>query len=85
MKINDAKVLGRRDSSRTGRSKQAAYSVPTDRIQLSKLNESVRAFERESPERLARLEALRADVQAGRYRVDSDLLSKSIIKDAFGS
>jgi anti-sigma28 factor (negative regulator of flagellin synthesis) len=96
MKINDANVGGLGSSGigktpdaehaargRHGRVEDAS-SVSTDRVQLSKLSESVRASDSESPERTARLQALSESVQAGRYRVDSTVLSKSIIKDSTG-
>jgi anti-sigma28 factor (negative regulator of flagellin synthesis) len=96
MKINDANVGGL-GSSGIGKTPEAEHLAPgrqgrtedarsgsTDRVQLSKLSESVRASESESPERAARLQALTDSVQAGRYHVDSVELSKSIIKDSTG-
>jgi anti-sigma28 factor (negative regulator of flagellin synthesis) len=97
MKINDANVggLGSSGVGKTAEAEHAARgrqgrtedarSGSTDRVQLSKLSESVRASDSASPERTARLQALTDSVQAGRYRVDSTELSKSIIKDATGA
>jgi anti-sigma28 factor (negative regulator of flagellin synthesis) len=97
MKINDANVGGigssgigkTPDAEHAARGRQGriddASSASTDRVQLSKLSESVRASDGESPERTARLQALSDSVQTGRYRVDSIELSKSIIKDATGA
>ncbi len=93
MKINDANVagLGSQGIAKTQDAEQAArvrqskigeQSSSTDKVQLSNLSETLRASEGESPERAAHLERLSADVQAGRYHVDSAALSKSIIQDS---
>ncbi len=55
----------------------------TDRVSLSNLSGTLRAAMAGSPEREARLEKLSAEVQSGRYHVDSATLSKDIITDAF--
>ena len=95
MKINDANIqgLGSQGIAKSPETDQAARarqnkvgdgssSSSTDKVHLSNLSETLRATESESPERAARLERLSADVQAGRYHVDSAELSKSIINDS---
>jgi anti-sigma28 factor (negative regulator of flagellin synthesis) len=96
MKINDANVGGlgssgiqkTQEAEHSAKGRQLkpaeAQSGSTDRVQLSQLSESVRASDSGSPERAARLQALTDSVQAGRYHVDSTVLSKNIIKDAGG-
>jgi len=94
MKINDANLTGLA-STGTGKAQEAEQSArirqsrigdgassSTDQVQLSNLSETLRASESESPERAAHLERLSADVQAGRYHVDSKELSKNIIQDS---
>ena len=94
MKINDSNVAGLGSQGigkaqeteqgarvRQGRTGDGASSS-TDQVQLSNLSETLRASESESPERAAHLERLSADVQAGRYHVDSAKLSKSIVQDS---
>ncbi len=94
MKINDANIagLGSQGIAKTQEAEQGARvrqsrigdgsSSSADKVQLSNLSETLRASDSESPERAAHLERLSADVQAGRYRVDSAELSKSIIQDS---
>ena len=94
MKINDANVagLGSQGIAKTQEAEQGARvrqsrigdgsSSSADKVQLSSLSETLRASDSESPERAAHLEWLSADVQAGRYHVDSAELSKSIIQDS---
>ena len=94
MKINDANVAGL-GSQGIGKAQEAEHgagvrqsrigdgsSTSADKVQLSNLSETLRASESESPERAAHLERLSADVQAGRYHVDSAKLSKSIVQDS---
>jgi anti-sigma28 factor (negative regulator of flagellin synthesis) len=94
MKINDANVAGLTSPGigkaqeaeqgarlRQGRTGDGASSS-TDQVQLSNLSETLRASESESPERAAQLERLSADVQAGRYQVDSAKVSKKIVQDS---
>ena len=94
MKINDANVAGlgsqgiekSKDAEQGARVRQGrtgdGSSSSADKVQLSSLGETLRASESESPERAAHLERLSAEVQAGRYHVDSAELSKSIIQDS---
>jgi|tagenome__1003787_1003787.scaffolds.fasta_scaffold15105764_1 anti-sigma28 factor (negative regulator of flagellin synthesis) len=94
MKINDANIAGLA-SNGIGKPQEAEQgarvrqnrtgdgaSSSTDQVQLSNLSETLRASESESPERAAHVERLSAEVQAGRYQVDSAVLSKNIVQDS---
>jgi anti-sigma28 factor (negative regulator of flagellin synthesis) len=54
-----------------------------DSVQLSGLSEALRSYTTPSPERANAIEALGKDVRAGRYPVDSQAVSRSIIEEAF--
>ena len=95
MKINDANVAGLGSQGigkaheaeqgarvRQGRTGDGSASSTTDQVQLSNLSEVLQAAGSESPQRAAHIERLSADVQAGRYQVDSAVVSKSIVQDA---
>ncbi len=94
MKINDSNIAGlgsqgigkSQETEQGGRIRQGrtaeAGPSSTDQVQLSNLSESLRASETESPERAAHLERLSAEVQAGRYHVDSAEVSKNIVDDS---
>lgn len=57
-------------------------SSSPDQVQVSGLGQALRAADPNSPERAAHLEKLSADIESGRYKVDSTEIAKSIIKDA---
>ena len=62
---------------------QAQDAEASDRVQISNLSDRLlRMVSSDSPERLARLEKLAAEVRAGRYEVDARALSRSLIEDA---
>jgi flagellar biosynthesis anti-sigma factor FlgM len=94
MKINDANVAGLASPGigKTQEAEQGARlrqgrtgdgtSSSTDQVQLSNLSETLRASDSESPERAAQVERLSADVQAGRYHVDSAKVSNKIVQDS---
>jgi anti-sigma28 factor (negative regulator of flagellin synthesis) len=94
MKINDANLTGlgstgigkAQETEQSARVRQGrtgdGASSSTDQVQLSNLSETLRASESESPQRAAHLERLSAEVQAGRYQVDSTELSKNIVQDS---
>lgn len=60
----------------------ANSSGESDHVQLSNLSLGVRVNSEDSPERLQKVDQLRADYQAGRYQPDAQEVSKSIIQDA---
>lgn len=53
-----------------------------DQVQLSDLASTVRSLASDSPERAARLDRLAHEVQTGRYRVDAQALSTSMVSAA---
>jgi anti-sigma28 factor (negative regulator of flagellin synthesis) len=55
-----------------------------DRIQLSGLSQELSAAEFDSPERLDRIDELRAAVRSGQYQPDAASVSKAIVADALG-
>jgi flagellar biosynthesis anti-sigma factor FlgM len=56
----------------------------TDEVQLSGLSQQLRAADQESPERLAKLEQVRTDVQSGQYQADPQTIAQSVVKNALG-
>jgi flagellar biosynthesis anti-sigma factor FlgM len=60
----------------------AAAGTSRDEVALSDLSARIRELDSDSPERMARLEQLAAEVESGRYRVDAGELSSRIIDDA---
>jgi anti-sigma28 factor (negative regulator of flagellin synthesis) len=71
-------VVGRRRPGGPG----AAAGDSPDTVSLSGLSSEVRALNVDSPERLARLEKLSAEVAAGRYQADAQGVSKRLVDEA---
>lgn len=67
-----------------GQGTQGGRRTDGDQVQLSNLGQALQAADVESPERLERIAALRADVRAGRYAPDPAAVSRSIVSDALG-
>lgn len=73
------------DSSQSARGRGAVSSNEPDQVQLSSFSQELRVQTEGSPERLERVDQLRADYRAGRYQPDSFAVSKSIVADALRS
>jgi hypothetical protein len=56
----------------------------TDLVQLSDLSRQLRASDLDSPERLAQLDKVRADVQSGRYQPDPVTIAQAVVRNALG-
>ena len=54
----------------------------TDTFTLSSLSTSINAETEGSPERSAKIDRLTKEVDAGRYRPDSKVVSKKLVEDA---
>jgi flagellar biosynthesis anti-sigma factor FlgM len=61
-------------------SRQSAPSAPSDRVQLSNLSGYLASALSGSPAHVAKINELNAAVSGGRYRVDANTLSGSIIQ-----
>ena len=96
MRTNDRNLTGI-SSSRLGRTPEPeavnrqgpagapsgpAGSAGEDQLHLSDLAGRLRSLGSDTPERAAYLERLSAEVEAGRYTVDAQVLSRKIIDDA---
>lgn len=80
-KLGESQAAG--SVGRGGRSNAAAAGAGAgDQVQLSDLASTVRALSSDSPERTARLERLAMEVQSGRYEVNAQALSASIVDGA---
>jgi flagellar biosynthesis anti-sigma factor FlgM len=65
---------------------QSAGAGGTDRAEISGLaGKLTEAASVESPERAARVEALRAAVEAGRYQVDAASVARGVVGEAIGT
>jgi anti-sigma28 factor (negative regulator of flagellin synthesis) len=87
MKIDDrnlngisASPLGRTPAA--GAPAEPAGPAREDQVHLSDLAGRLRSLSSDTPERAAYLEKLSAEVEAGRYTVDAQALSRKIIADA---
>jgi anti-sigma28 factor (negative regulator of flagellin synthesis) len=93
MKIHDSNVSGlgtgavgkaaELEGARQGKRVDQSQGQSGDSVSLSGLSAALAAAQSESPERAAYLEKLSADIEAGRYKVDSKQLARDIIGDAF--
>jgi len=54
----------------------------SDQVTLSTLGGHLQSLDPQSPERVAYLEKLSADVSSGRYKVDAHAVGKKIVEDA---
>lgn len=92
MRINDQNLSGI-SSSQLGRTQEneagarhgrsaGTGAAGGDRVQLSDLAGSLRTLSSGTPERTAYLEKLSADVEARRYSVDAQALSKRLVGDS---
>lgn len=52
-----------------------------DSVQMSRLAGAIRADDLNTPERAAKIERLEAEVRSGKYQVDSQALSRSLVDD----
>ena len=59
-----------------------AGSGATDTLTLSSLSTSINAETQDSPERSAKIDRLTREVDAGRYKPDSKVVSKKLVEDA---
>ena len=95
MRINDQNLSGI-SSSQLGKTQETEAlgrqgrggkggTASGDEVKLSSLAGSLQSLAADAPERAAYLEKLAADVQAGRYSVDSATLSQNIVDDALGN
>jgi flagellar biosynthesis anti-sigma factor FlgM len=55
-----------------------------DQVRLSSLAESLQAADPSSPERAQRLSQLAAEVQAGRYSPDPEIIARGLVDEALG-
>lgn len=62
----------------------SAAGVGSDEVSLSGLAKQIEGLQSDSPERLAKVARLEADVQSGTYRVDAGATARGIVEDAFG-
>jgi anti-sigma28 factor (negative regulator of flagellin synthesis) len=92
MRINDQNLIGISSSplvrtpetetgNRQGRA-GGAGAAGGDQVQLSNLAGNLRSLSPETAERVAYLEKLSAEVRTGRYSVDAQAVSRSIVDDA---
>jgi anti-sigma28 factor (negative regulator of flagellin synthesis) len=74
------------DQVSSGRSLAAfsrnGYGLGTDSVQLSSLSAAVQAYTSGSPERTSALNQIGKDVQTGRYQINNQAVSQSIIAEA---
>lgn len=93
MKVDDPNLAGMTSSKIGGtqapdsvsvrqKKNDSAASHSRDEVALSDLSAKIRELDSDSPERMARLEQLAAEVASGRYKVDSMEVSGRIIDDA---
>jgi hypothetical protein len=79
--LGKAQETGRTSRAGWGGRGEAAGEESPDRVALSDLSGRVRELAADSPERVARLEKLSADVRAGRYEADPLELSRRLIEE----
>ena len=92
MRVNDSNLNAVTTTAHTERSDAAssqrsqgtksASGGSADEVRLSSLTSSLAGAAVESPERSARVAQLAAAYQSGRYQVDAQSLSKSIVGDS---
>jgi len=68
--------------SRQGPAGAPSGPAGEDQVHLSDLAGCLRSLSADTPERVARLERLSAEVEAGRYTVGAQALSRKIVDDA---
>ena len=64
-----------------GRSRESSAADSPDRVALSEMGSRLRELALDSPERVARLDKLSADVAAGRYQADAEAVSRSLLDE----
>jgi len=97
MKIHDAGTAGIRSDGvgqsqaleQQGRKGQVGVSGAQagsggDEVQLSSLAESVSALDSLSVQRQEKIEQLKAEFEAGKYRADPEAISKALIEEGQG-
>ncbi len=62
----------------------SAAGAGGDEVSLSGLAKQIEGLQSDSPERLAKLARLEAEVQGGTYQVDAGTVARGIVEDAFG-
>ncbi|MCP5109211.1 MAG: hypothetical protein GY953_00085 [bacterium] len=67
---------------RGGTGRDPSLGDAPDQVSLSGMSAQVKALGVDSPERIAKLEKLSADVAAGRYQVDPQAVSERLVDDA---
>ena len=77
-RTQQAESVSRRKSGARG----AGGGDSSDTVSLSNLSSQIRMQSAESPERVARLEQLGADVALGRYHVEARQLSQRLVEGA---
>jgi len=98
MKVNDPNVTGSNTGQvngaglerplqmdrgrRDGTTPEAPLSDSPDQVALSEMSARLRSLNVDSPERIARLDTLSADVASGRYQPDARAISRSLIDEA---
>ena len=81
--IGSTERAGQADGIRKGAGRyDAALDESPDRVALSQLSTAVRTLSMDSPEHLARLDRLSADVRSGRYQVDARAVSRSLVEQS---
>ena len=78
--VISASPLGRTPAA--GAPSEPAGPAGEDQLRLSNLAGCLRSLSSDTPERAAYLEKLSAEIEAGRYTVDAQALSRKIIDDA---
>lgn len=77
-----AKTGSSQEGSRKAKLTVVKPADSLDKVSLSGLSSAIVASQEDSPERALYLENLRAEVESGRYRVDSAALVKRVIDDS---
>ena len=69
------------EAGASGRTRESSSSDSPDRVALSQIGSKLRALAMDSPERIAQLDKLSADVASGRYQPDADAVSRSLVDE----
>lgn len=77
--------VGGADSLQSARGNQSTRSSGPDQVQLSNLSQELRVQVEDTPERLERVDQLRAAYRTGAYQPEAREVSKSIVEDALRS
>lgn len=83
-KAEEAQKAAKTQAARAGAGAAPATEAGhNDRVQLSGLASALRTETSGTPEREAKIDRLKREVESGRYRVDSKAVARRLIDDAF--